>query len=148
MDVKNQKNLAARLFGVGKKRIYFNPLRLDEIKKAITREDIRKLVDKKAIKIKQKKGVSRARVRHRDIQRAKGRQRGHGRRKGTAKARTNPKRAWITKIRALRRVLAEMRNKKEIDTSEYRMLYLRAKGNFFRNKRHLLEYISEMKKTK
>lgn len=155
MNVKNQKNLAARLFGVGKKRIYFNPLRLDEIKKAITREDIRKLTDVKVnigerrpVEIKQKKGVCRARARHRDIQRAKGRQRGHGRRKGTAKTRTDPKTTWITKIRALRRVLAEMRNKKEIDTSEYRTLYLRAKGNFFRNKRHLLEYISEMKKTK
>jgi len=153
MNIKNQKNLVARLFGVGKKRIYFNPLKLDEIKKAITRRDMKKLTDVKVnigerrpIEIKQKNGVCRAKARHRDIQRAKGRQRGHGNRKGTFKARTDPKTTWITKIRALRKVLVEMRNKKEIDVSEYRTLYLHAKGNFFRNKKHLLEYVSEMKK--
>ncbi len=155
MNVKNQKNLVARLFGVGKKRIYLNPLKLDEIKKAITRRDMEKLTDVKVnigerrpIEIKQKNGVCREKARHRDIQRAKGRQRGHGNRKGTFKARTDPKTTWITKIRALRKVLVEMRNKKEIDVSDYGTLYLRAKGNFFRNKKHLQEYVSEMKKTK
>jgi len=153
MNVRNQKNLAARVFGVGKKRIYVNPLKLDEVKKAITREDIRRLTDVKVgleerrpIEILPKKGVSRVRARHRDIQRAKGRQKGHGSREGTFKARINPKKTWIARIRLLRRILKEKRDKNEINTSEYRKLYYMAKGNFFRNKRHLLEYISNMKK--
>lgn len=155
MNVKNQKNLAARVFGVGKGRVYFNPLKIDEIKKAITRNDIKKLTDAKVsegdrrpIEIMEKKGVCRARARHRNIQRAKGRQRGHGNRKGTFNARTNIKTTWITKIRALRNILTEMRSKKEINTQEYRKLYLLAKGNFFRNKKHLQDYVSNIKKHK
>lgn len=155
MNVKNQKNLAARVFGVGKGRVYFNPLKIDEIKKAITRNDIKKLTDAKVsegdrrpIEIMEKKGVCRARARHRNIQRAKGRQRGPGNRKGTFNARTNIKTTWITKIRALRNILTEMRSKKEINTREYRKLYLLAKGNFFRNKKHLQDYVSNIKKHK
>jgi len=155
MNFKNLKNLTARLFGVGKGRVYFNPLKLDEIKKAITRKDIKKLTDvkieignRRPIEIMPKKGVCRARARERDAQRAKGRQMGHGKRKGTFKARTDPKTTWIAKIRVLRNFLVEMRNKKEINTSEYRKLYLLAKGNFFRNKKHLGEYVSGMKKNK
>lgn len=155
MNVKNQKNLAARLFRVGKGRVYFNPLKLDEIKKAITRKDIKNLIDVKVsegdrrpIEIMPKKGVCRARARHRNIQRAKGRQRGHGNRKGTFNARIGIKTTWITKIRVLRKVLTEMRSKKEINTNEYRKLYLLSKGNFFRNKKHLQEYISNIRKHK
>ncbi|OQX22158.1 MAG: 50S ribosomal protein L19e [Candidatus Altiarchaeales archaeon A3] len=155
MNVKNQKNLTARLFGVGKGRVYLNPLKLEEIKKAITRNDIKKLTDVKVeigerrpIEIMPKNGVCRAKARHREAQKAKGRQRGCGNRKGTFKARTDPKTTWITKIRALRNVLVEMRSKKEINTSEYRKLYLLAKGNFFRNKKHLGEYVSGIKKNK
>lgn len=155
MDVKNQKNLAARVFGVGKKRIRFNPLKLDEIKKAITREDIRKLTDvkvepweKRPIEILPKKGVSRARARHRELQRKKGRQKGHGSRKGTFKTRIKAKATWIAKIRLLRKILRESRAKKEITSKEYRKLYMLAKGNFFRSKKHLQEYILNIKNTR
>jgi len=145
MDVKTQKKLAIRTFKVGGDRIYFDPLKLDKIKEAITREDIRKLKKDNIIDIKPKNGISRARARKRDAQRKKGRQRGPGNREGTKKARLNPKKAWMNKIRALRRVLKEMRDKKELTTKEYRKLYLMAKGNAFKSVRALKEHIALMK---
>ncbi|MFN3527653.1 MAG: 50S ribosomal protein L19e [Candidatus Altarchaeaceae archaeon] len=145
MDIKNKKELAARTFGVGKDRVYFDPLKLEEIKKAITKEDIRNLKKENIIKIKPKKGISRGRARKRDLQRKKGRRRGHGSRKGTKNARLNQKNMWIRRIRALRSVLKEMRDKKEIDTKTYRKLYLMAKGNTFKSVKALKEYINTIK---
>lgn len=144
MNIKSKKELVARTFKVGKDRIHFDPLQLEEIKKAITKEDIRNLKKKNIITVKPKEGISRARARKRDLQRKKGLQRGYGNRKGTKKARLNPKKAWMTKIRALRRLLKELKSKKEITPKEYRKLYLMAKGNAFKSVKILKEYIKTM----
>lgn len=148
MDLKGKKDLVARTLKVGKSRIYFDPLKLEDIKKAITREDVRNLKKNKVIEVNPKRGISRARARKRDVQRKKGRQKGYGNRKGTKNARHNQKTAWIRKIRALRRVLKEMRDKKQITTKLYRKLYLMAKGNAFKSVKALKEYISMETKTK
>ena len=56
MNLRNKKELAARTFGIGKKRIAFVESRKDEIKEAITKQDIRNLVAGGAIIIKNVKG--------------------------------------------------------------------------------------------
>ena len=143
MKVKTQKRIVHSLFKVGKKRIKFDSKRLSEIKEAITKKDIKGLVNKKAITIKQKTGSSRARARKILVQKRKGRRKGIGSRKGKFTARLKPKKTWINKIRVQRIFLRELKDKKLLNNPNYRNLYLKSKGGFFRNRRHLKTYINE-----
>ena len=70
--------------------------------------------------------------------RAKGRRRGHGRRKGGKNARTPSKKKWMTKIRALRDELRNLREEKRVTASKYRKYYLRSKGGLYNSRAHLL----------
>ena len=143
MDLKTQKNMARSLFKVGYKRLKFDSEKLSEIKEAITKKDIKGLVNKNIIKILAKRGISRARARKILLQKRKGRRKGIGSRKGTANARLNSKRDWINKIRVLRRFIKNLKDKSLINNKDYKELYLKAKGGFFRSERHLKTYINE-----
>ena len=147
MNVKTQKRTVQSLTKVGKRRIKFDSNKLTEIKEAITKRDLKGLINKKAIKIKPKRGTSRVRARKILKQKRKGRRKGVGSRKGTAKARLNPKKVWMNKIRIQRSFLKELKDKKIINNQNYRELYLKAKGGFFRSRRHLKTYINERELT-
>ena len=56
MNLESRKLLAAKTIGVGKRKILFDTLRLEEIKEAITRQDIRDLYESGAIMIKDNLG--------------------------------------------------------------------------------------------
>src|SRR4030043_2158625 len=56
MNLRKKKALAARTFKVGVERIEFLEPRLEEIKEAITKQDIRDLYKDGAIRIKNVKG--------------------------------------------------------------------------------------------
>lgn len=146
MKLGKQKNLAARALGVSKKRVKFDTSSVENqknLKELISREDVRELAKEGVIKKLNKKGNSRTRANHIAEQKKKGRRQGQGSRKGTANARFKSKDKWMIKIRALRSMLQKLKADGRLDTKTYRELYLKAKGNFFRNKRHMSLYIEQ-----
>ena len=136
-DVASQKRLAASILKCGVNRVWFDPERLSDIENAISREDLRGLITEGVIKAHQKKGVSRGRARALTAQRAYGHRKGAGKRKGAQGARTPSKRAWIQKIRAIRKALVALREEKTIDQHLYRVLYRKAAGGQFRSVAHM-----------
>ncbi|MBI2110521.1 50S ribosomal protein L19e, partial [Candidatus Woesearchaeota archaeon] len=145
MILKSQRRIAAQLLKVGSNRIWFDSERLEEIKESITKADIRSLIQDGAIQKKPETGISRGRKRKRLLQKRKGRQQGSGSRKGKRTARLPRKRAWILKIRAQRKLLGRLRQKKVITPKTYSLLYRKAKGGFFRSTRHIHLYAQEHK---
>jgi large subunit ribosomal protein L19e len=141
MNLKKQKGVVARMLGVGLDRVWLDPNRLDEIKEAITKADLRSLVGDKAIQIKQKKGISRVRSRKILKQKRKGRRKGAGSRKGKIGARIKRKRIWINKVRLQREFIKDLKNKDYITSKIYRELRNKIKGAFFRSKRHIKVFV-------
>jgi large subunit ribosomal protein L19e len=141
MDLKNQRRLAAEILDCGENRIWMDPTRMEDVGDAITRADIRRLINDKAIRARQKKGVSRGRARHIQKQKKKGKRRGHGSRKGAKGARNPKKQAWISTIRPIRAQLKYYRDSGRIDSKTYRKLYRRAKGGMFKSKARLKAHI-------
>ena len=140
-NLAKQKRIAAKVLKVGVGRVWVDPEAAEDVAEAITRGDIRDLIEEGVIKDKQKKGVSRGRARVRAIQKSLGSRKGQGSRKGAKGARANKKRRWITKIRALRRRLKELRDEGYVNKTTYRRLYNKANGGDFRNIAHLNDYI-------
>ncbi|MCC6012986.1 MAG: 50S ribosomal protein L19e [Candidatus Verstraetearchaeota archaeon] len=138
MDLSVQRRLAAEILGVGIGRIWIDPSKIDEVSNAITREEIRKLIEKGIIKAKQKKGTSRARARRIHRQKRKGLRKGPGSRKGAVKVDD-----WVERVRAMRRFLRLLRDRKIITRKVYRMLYMKVKGGVFHDKRQIKAYIEE-----
>ena len=143
MDLKLQKQLAAKVLGCSPNRISFDQAELPKIKEAITRADIKALVSGGFIQKHSSVGVSRGRARERHAQRKKGRRRGSGSRKGTSNARLPRKQVWMTKIRSQRSFLKVLKETGNVSATAYRSLYLKAKGGFFRSKRHIQLYLQE-----
>jgi large subunit ribosomal protein L19e len=143
VKLTTQKRLAAEVMKVGETRVWIDPQFEDEVSLAITKDDIRRLVDEGAIQKKQIVGVSRGRARFVLAQKRKGQRKGLGHRKGKATATLSQKKRWMHKIRPLRNELSRLRDERKITRQVYRELYLKAKGNAFRNTAHLRTYIRE-----
>jgi large subunit ribosomal protein L19e len=140
-DLSAQRRLAADVLDVGKNRVWFDPGAQGEIADAITRDEIRDLVDEGLIRAKDERGNSRGRARERQKKRAYGHRKGPGKRKGRAGARQDGKEQWQTQIRAQRRRLRELRDEGELSPGEYRDLYDKARGGEFRSVRYMMNYI-------
>jgi len=126
------RRLASEILKVGKNRIWIDMENIDRISSVLSREDVRKLI---------KEGVIRKRPVHTPSRgRIKVRKRGPGSRKGRS---IDKKELWIRKVRAQRRYLRMLRDRRIISRKTYRRLYALVKGNMFRSIRHLRSYILE-----
>ena len=143
MNLKSQRRLAASVLGVGVNRIWINPELADEVEVAITRQEIRKLVSEGVIKKLPEKSLSRGRTREQAAKKKVGRRRGPGTRKGRKYSVISRKERWMSRIRALRKRLRRLRDRRTITVSNYRMLYMKAKGGEFRSVAELERYITE-----
>lgn len=138
-----QRRLASQILKCGRNRVRFDPGRLEDIKEAITKTDIRSLIGNGAISRKRELIASNFWTKRLKKQKIKGSQRGYGSRKGRKTARLEPKRTWINKIRLQRNFLKSLRDNGTINSFDYHELYLKSKGGFFRSLRHLRLYVTE-----
>ncbi|MBS3150988.1 50S ribosomal protein L19e [Candidatus Woesearchaeota archaeon] len=143
MKLKTQRRIAAQILKVGTGKIWFDPEKLGEIKEAITKSDIRSLIRLKIIKLKKLPQQSKARARKIKLKKRKGLRSGQGSRKGKKTARMPRKKVWIAKIRTQRAFLRSLKEKNLIDNNSFRDMMAKAKGGFFRNKRHIRVYLQE-----
>ena len=145
MSFKTQRRLAASILKVGRERVWLDPEDADAISGAVTRDDVRALINTGAVQARPVKGVSKYRARKLRIQRAKGRRSGPGKRSGKKGARYPKKRRWISTIRPIRRKLWELKDSNEITNLQYRKLYLMAKGGAFKSTAYLEAFIKNYK---
>lgn len=129
--------------GVGENRIWFDPSSISRVREALTRDDVRRLIDEGVIRAEAARGVSRHRGRDKAEGKRAGRRKGHGSRKGTAHARAHPKDVWMAKARSQRKLLRILRTDGRIDSKSFRKAYMLVKGNTFRGKAALTVYLKE-----
>jgi len=135
MNLKNKKQLAIRTLKIGKERIIFLESRKDEIKEAITKQDIRDLITNGAIIIKEIKG-------RRKIQKRK-----RQRNSGSIKKKVNKRKQEYVKItRKLRAYGKEMLNQEKISKEELKDIRKKIKNRYFKSQANLKNYIGVLKK--
>lgn len=131
MTIATVRRLAADIFNVGRNKVRISPDGLKEAEGALTRSDVRGLIEKGIITKAKKQGrASTGRT---------GRT-GHGRRKGTP---VDAKAVWMQKIRAQRRFLNLILDSGVLKKEAKRGLYGKIKSGIFRNKRAMLLYLKD-----
>ena len=135
MNLRTKKELAAKTLKVGKERITFVKSRLDEIKEAITKQDMRDLKEDGAIKIKEVKG------RKKNTKKKAKRSTGNIRKKVSTR-----KQDYVIMTRKLRRYVAEMKKQGLLSAEEIKIIRNKIRNKMFKSKAHLKEYIGDLRK--
>ncbi|MBU2612726.1 MAG: hypothetical protein KKB62_03325 [Nanoarchaeota archaeon] len=130
-----KKNLAAKALGVGKDRIKFVRLRLDEIKEAITKQDMRDLLESGAIILKPVKG------RRTNVKRKN--------KRGTGKVRkkvNKRKQNYVKITRKLREYIKDLKRRGSLTPDEVKQLRIQIRNKNFKSKSNFKMHIEGMKK--
>jgi len=137
MNLKTKKRLAARTFGVGAGRIIFRNERIDEIKEAITKQDMKDLMSSNAIMIREITGQRTAVKRNR--------KRSFGKVKKKVRMR---KKTYMNLTRKMRAFAKQLLLQGRITKEEYWEIRKKIKSRVFRSKSHMSEIIKETLKPK
>jgi len=129
-----QRKIAAKVLKCGVNRVWIDPENV-KVRQAITRRDVRRFIKDGVIK---KLPVKKRKKKIKRIQKT-------GSRKGKRGARRGKKTDWLKIIRPQRRLLKELKDKKQLKPLVYRRVYRLIKGNTFRSKQHLMNYLKERK---
>jgi len=145
MKLDKLKAMAGKILKKSKHKLILDQDKLESNKKmisdAITKDDARQLIVDGVVKKKTNTGHSRGNARLLLVKKKLKRKRGPGKRKGTKKARAT-KSEYNLKVRALRKRLRELKSEDKLKDKNYNNLYLKIKGNYFKGKKHLEEYIN------
>ncbi len=133
MTIATVRRLAADIMNVGENKVRIRPDDLKEAEGALTRADVKSLIEKGI--------VSKAKKPGRDSTGRRGR-RGHGRRRGTP---VDPKEVWMGKVRSQRKMLRMLVSGGAVKKDQKRSLYYKIKSGIFRNKRAMLLYLKDNK---
>ena len=130
MNLTNKKELASKTLKVGKNRICFDSEHLNEIKEAITKQDIKELYEGGIISIKPVKGRKKIKRRKTRVG------------PGKIKRRINNRKQNYVKItRKLRAYLKNLQVLKKIDKDLYVELRKKIRMKVFKSKAHFKEYL-------
>lgn len=143
MGMETVKRMACDILGVGISKIRIPPESAKKVAEALTRDDVKGLIEQGAIGYIVPRGVSRAKARKKQAQKRSGRRSGKGSRKGTKYSKVSKKESWVAQVRAQRGLLRRLSEKGEVAQEAYRKVYLMIKGNAFKSKGNLLNYLKE-----
>lgn len=135
MNLRKKKILAAKTLKVGKERIVFLNSRLDEIKEAITKNDIRDLYKEGAIFIKEIRG------RRKKIKISKKRSVGNVK-KNVSKRKEN----YVILTRKLRKYLKEIEKQGQVTREEKIEIRKKIRNKSFKSQANLKEYLKNLNK--
>jgi large subunit ribosomal protein L19e len=135
MNLRKKKELAAKTLNIGRERIIFVHSRKEEIKEAITKQDIRDLAKEGAIIVKNIAG-------RRKLQKRKNK-RGVGKIKKKVNTR---KKEYVIMTRKLRAYLNSVKESLGLSKEEIKEVRNRIKNKRFRSKAILKEYLGGIKK--
>ena len=131
------KRLAADILKVGVTRIRIKDGEYTRAMEALTREDVRGLIDDGAVYSLRYVGPRTKPPR---------KHKGIGKRKGKKFSRKGEKEAWMERLRAQRKYLNELLKTGEVPAQNKRKIYLKIKGGSFKGKKALLNYLKENEK--
>jgi len=131
MAISTIRRLAADIFGVGENKIRISPDGMKEAEGALTRSDVKGLIEKGIIK--KLKPSGRASTRKRD-------RKGPGHRHGKS---VRLKDVWMEKVRSQRKFLKMLITTGAVGKDSKRSLYGKVKSGIFRNKRAMLLYLKD-----
>ncbi|MDD5339880.1 MAG: 50S ribosomal protein L19e [Candidatus ainarchaeum sp.] len=131
MAIATIRRLAADILHVGENKIRISPDSLKEAEGALTRVDVKGLIDKGIITKLKPQGRASTRKKER---------RSVGKRRGIM---MEPKDAWMMKVRAQRRLLRTLTADGALKKGTKRSVYGKVKSGIFRNKRAMLIYLKD-----
>jgi large subunit ribosomal protein L19e len=121
--------------------VWIDSEKIEDAEAAMTREEIKKLIHEGIIKPLPEKGISHARARIVHEKKKKRRRSGPGSKSGAARAKISKKEAWMSKIRALRKKLRELKTGKIIAEDTYSKVYRMASSGRFESVADMERYL-------